>query len=199
MYFPKSQITTGLYTNGSEFVISTTGEGYQGPYWKTSTGRFYTGAQPSAPNVQQLTKAQQNSVAPAAPEQPEQVVIITSQTDYLAAKNITPTTIEKPQHSANIPTNEQYMVGEFRRFFCKAINQEQYLEISQQTYNRLVSRDPTILWQYYITFEMPWTLTGEERQVYNTNRNITQLTAKRNNAINLAQFLKNDYLKYYKG
>ena len=62
MYFPKSQVLTGLVTNGSEFVVAATGESYKGPYWETSTGRFFTGPQPSAPNTQELLRPNENSI-----------------------------------------------------------------------------------------------------------------------------------------
>ena len=45
-YYPKSQIKTGLYTKGNEFIISNNKESYKGYYWVTSTGEFYTGKTP---------------------------------------------------------------------------------------------------------------------------------------------------------
>jgi hypothetical protein len=56
MYYPKSQITPNLYTNGNEFVLSTTQEVYSGFYYKISTGKFYTGRnQDDKPNIELLT------------------------------------------------------------------------------------------------------------------------------------------------
>lgn len=201
MYFPKSQVTTGLITNGSEFVIASTGETYEGSYWETSTGEYFTGQQPSAPNIQRLIKAPGDTALGqlTTTVQSDQATLVSGEAAYLSVKNITQTTVDIPQGTTIQPTEQDYMVGEFRRYFCQSINQSTYLEISQQTYLRLTRRDSTILWQYYTAFEMPWTLTGNREQVFRTNKNITELTAKRNNAINLAQFLKNDYLKYYKG
>jgi hypothetical protein len=43
MYYPLSQITPNLYTNGNEFVIDGTQQVYTGYYFKTSKGQFYTG------------------------------------------------------------------------------------------------------------------------------------------------------------
>ena len=39
MYYPKSQIKPNLYTNGEEFILSTTKETYKGPYYKISSGK----------------------------------------------------------------------------------------------------------------------------------------------------------------
>ena len=46
MYYPKSQITTNLSTNGKEFQIVGKSEYYIGSYFKTSDGKFYTGKTP---------------------------------------------------------------------------------------------------------------------------------------------------------
>jgi hypothetical protein len=45
---------------------------------------------------------------------------------------------------------------------------------------------------------MLWTLTGERDTVFITNRNITQLTEQRLKRRGLQEFLKRNYLKFYK-
>ena len=45
-YYPKSQISPNLYTNGGEFILSTTFENYKGNYYSTSDGANYTGNNP---------------------------------------------------------------------------------------------------------------------------------------------------------
>ena len=46
MYFPKSQIKSNLYTNGGEYITSTTKTEYIGYYYETSSGQKYTGKTP---------------------------------------------------------------------------------------------------------------------------------------------------------
>ena len=46
MYYPLSQITPNLYTNGNELVIASTLENYVGYYYETSTGEKYVGKIP---------------------------------------------------------------------------------------------------------------------------------------------------------
>ena len=46
MYFPKSQITTNLSTNGKEFKIIGSDRFYIGFYFSTSDGKYYTGKTP---------------------------------------------------------------------------------------------------------------------------------------------------------
>ena len=45
-YYPKSQITPNLYTNGDEFFLKNTQIPYTGYYYKLSTGKRYTGKNP---------------------------------------------------------------------------------------------------------------------------------------------------------
>ena len=49
-YYPKSQVTTNLYTYGEEYVIQETGRPYTGPYYKTSKGKFFAGENPEVGN-----------------------------------------------------------------------------------------------------------------------------------------------------
>jgi len=54
-YYPKSQVKTNLYANFGEYLINSTGEPYQGFYWKNSKNEFYTGRTPNDVPAQQLT------------------------------------------------------------------------------------------------------------------------------------------------
>jgi hypothetical protein len=64
MYYPKSQITPNLYTNGNEFVLSTTQEVYSGFYYKISNGKFYTGRnQDDKPNIEILPLVTPQNIA----------------------------------------------------------------------------------------------------------------------------------------
>ena len=47
MYIPPSQYTTGFYTYGNEYTLSTNGENYIGKYWKLKTGEAFSGLKPS--------------------------------------------------------------------------------------------------------------------------------------------------------
>jgi hypothetical protein len=64
MYFPLSQITPNLYTNGGEFVIISSQEDYKGYYFKTSTGKYYTGRNSSdLPNIEITLKSSYNETS----------------------------------------------------------------------------------------------------------------------------------------
>ena len=47
MYYPKSQISTPLYTNGNEFTLE--GKDYAGYYWVDSNGSSFSGKSPQNP------------------------------------------------------------------------------------------------------------------------------------------------------
>ena len=47
MYYPKSQITPNLYTNGGEYLVSSTLLPYQGFYYKLYNGTAFTGKTPN--------------------------------------------------------------------------------------------------------------------------------------------------------
>ena len=46
MYYPESQITTGLSSNGN-LIFKSTNEPYFGKYYAISTGQFFSGANPN--------------------------------------------------------------------------------------------------------------------------------------------------------
>ena len=47
-YYPLSQITSNLYTNGLEYAVDlkNPSNSYSGYYWKTSDGKYFTGKTP---------------------------------------------------------------------------------------------------------------------------------------------------------
>ncbi len=90
MYFPKNKIKTGLYTNGNEYVIKSSGANYVGPYWKTSSGKYFTGTSPNNTPVQELTLL--TSPTPPPPGIPVETIF---------------------------PTESDYELGEFTRYFTK--------------------------------------------------------------------------------
>ena len=54
-YYPKSQITINLYTNGKEYFLINTQIPYTGYYYKLSTGKKYTGKTPDGGQGIELT------------------------------------------------------------------------------------------------------------------------------------------------
>jgi hypothetical protein len=194
MYFPESQITPNQYTNGGEFQIKSTSQPYIGYYFITSTGQRYTGRNQNDNPVLELTSLISDTIN-INPNLPE----VTTLTDY-TYNNIIPSStsiVFKPAYNPNIPTQQDYQIGEYRRYFCKKTNEIIYLEIDQNTFNKLATQSPDILWQYYLPFFLPWNLTGVKEQVATVNRNIVLLTMKNLPLPQFDAYLKFDFTKYY--
>jgi hypothetical protein len=192
-YFPLSQIKTNLYSNG-EFVQSNNQELYTGYYWKNSLGKYYTGKSPQdEPTIELLPipdSFRQTDIIESTPSLDTITYSDTTQTQ-------TPTS-NIPPYFATLPTEQDYQIGEFRRYFCKKSNEILYIEISKTSYDLLETKSDSLLWQLYIPFNLPWRLTGTKDEAFRINRNLTALTSQRLQLPKLGEYLKNDYLKYYK-
>lgn len=207
MYYPLSQITPNLYTNGGEFINSITKENYIGYYFKTSKGEYFTGRDSNnRPNILLTPFSSTTSptiVPPTDNLSPSLYNIDSTEViNYLLLNNKTKTeilnpTLNLPVYNPNVPTQQDYQIGEFRRYFCKKTNEYLYIEISKETFDKLVAKDPQILWAYYSPFFIDWHLTGDKQQVAKTNKNSTELVIFKNKFFGLNQYLKFDFTKYY--
>ena len=102
-----------------------------------------------------------------------------------------------PSQLYPIPTEDDYKLGSFIRYFCVKVNEDNYLEIDSKTFTSLINQDKSWNWQLYTPFRIQWTLTGEEEEVKQTNYNITLLQEQRLKRVGLQSFLRKNYLKYY--
>lgn len=202
MYYPLSQIKVNLYTNGGEYVYLSTKENYIGYYWQTSKQEFFTGKTPQdVPNEKLILSFEYSSDVISKgsniPLSINQEDVRNSNYIDINKINVNQITLV-PSFTPNIPTQQDYVNGEYRRYFCKKSNEIIYLEISKDTYDKLVDQDSKILWQLYQPFNLPWQLTGNKEQVFITNKNIVKLTLVRKKLPMLAEYLKMDFTKYYK-
>lgn len=220
MYYPKSQIKTNLYTYGGDFELST-GKFYSGFYWSTSNGKFFTGKNPndgiseelfpltppevtSSPGVYLENVLDLYSTDPnggGLPENPasDDPNLNDIETYNTISNSSSSPTQQLPTYSPTLPTEEDYKIGEFERYFCVKRNQNIYLEIKEDIYNKLSSQNAQVAWQLYKPFKLSWTLTGMRDKVFLTNKNIVALTSQRNQLVGFNLYLKEDYLKYYNG
>jgi len=198
MYYPLSQITTNLYTNGGEFTILKTNQPYSGYYWKNSKGQYFTGKTPQDTPVEELikTKINQNLNNNEVLTYAKYASNYESFT-YNALQNVSQESLLLPSYSLTLPIQNDYQLGIFTRYFCKKSNEIIYLEINKDTYTKIIQKSPDILWQLYQPFNIPWQLTGDKEQVYITNRNIVELTMKQQKLPQFDLYLKKDYIKYY--
>ena len=208
MYIPKNRLITNLKTNQGEFVYKSTNTSYNGFYWKSYDGKYFTGKNPNdLPSVEIIPQINTNiSIdAPTLTIAPPLINTINnnSETDltfeYIPLKNIDITTIKiLPSQYYPTPTQDDYNLGAFSRYFVVKANENIYLEVNKDTYDNINNQSPDWAWELYTPFSILWTLIGERNTVFITNRNITQLTEQRLKRRGLQEFLKRNYLKFYK-
>jgi len=208
-YYPKSQIETNLYTNGGEFVISSTQEIYKGHYYQVSNGNKYTGKTPEdGPNNLLTTQSpftiEEIGIDGTFPE--KEIVILN--VPYESYPNITESNLQYqipnkisnrnlPPPNQPQPSSKDYESGRFVRYFAKKNNELKYMEINKETHDQLNSRQPDIAWDLYSSYSIIWTLTGDQDKVFLVNKKIVALAEKQNKWYGFSQWFRDNFLKYY--
>jgi hypothetical protein len=172
-YIPKNKIQTNLYTSGGEYTLLSSGQNYIGYYYKLYNGKYFTGKTPNEPNSEEIIA---------------EVYIDSGGNNF-------PLIIP---YNPLLPTEQDYQIGEFTRYFNIKRNQAIFTEISKDTYDKFKQQDPQTPWRSYRVFSLSWQLTGDINQVAQINKNITELTESRERAFGLSLYLKENWTQYYK-
>jgi hypothetical protein len=199
MYYPKSQIKTNLYTNGKDFLNSSTKEEYIGYYYETSTGNTYSGKTPEdGPNILlQPLPTLSDTLSSNISSNPLIVINDVIDDQYLSPQ---PSIIRSiPQFNITLPIDQDKTNGQFNRYFCKKTNELKYLEISQDTYQQLKNRDPKIAWDLYTPAIVLWVIQGDQTQVFNSNKATVQALEQNLPWYGFTQYFQDKFLKYYLG
>jgi hypothetical protein len=201
MYYPKSQIKTNLYTSGNEFALeSTPNTSYTGYYYKTSIGQSYTGKTPQDGENKKLIPISRRG------DDIEGLLLDTPsfQKAPITLSYITPTPsttppVERflPSYNAPKPTEEDYTLGEFQRYFCKKTNELIYLEINKDTFQQLLDEDPKIAFDLYNPINTPWSLTGTPQSVFDTNKKIIALIERNQQWYGFVKYFQDKFLQYH--
>ncbi len=205
MYYPKSQIKTDLYTNGGEFVTSNDGVIYQGYYFSTSDGLYFTGRNPNNKPNFPLTLNLNSSLNP---------VISTSSSfsevdsfynypigyNPTLSLNTTNTSIppSPPTQIISLPTEDNYKLGEYQRYFASKDNEVRYIEITQEEYTKFVNREPNVDYFLYTTFKLPWLISGNRSEVVNVNKKTVERVISNLTLSGFKSYFKNRYDQYFK-
>jgi len=224
MYIPKNKIITNLYTNGLEinspgdqqcFYIVDTGVIYEGYYWKDYKGKYYTGKTPNDKPTQELQLKPSDELL--IDSSPSQEYTLSNSNSYPPTIDSNESTIWDPllpleyqplfQPSGPIPilnlptqyypspTQEDYKLGSFRRYFCVKSNESIFFEIDSKTYDALSTQDQKWRWDLYNPFYLEWVLTGDQNDVRTSNFNTTKIINVE--VKGFQKFLKFNYLKFY--
>ena len=194
MYYPKSQISTPLYTSGKEYLLN--GKNYVGNYWVNSNGRSYSGKSPQNPPNYLLTRVRKEITAEDV--QPPSL-FIEDKTYYNAKREkFTQIAPSPPTPSITFPTNGEYETGEFQRYFVRKRNEIKYVEINKTTYKQYTSRSQSVQWQLYAPIQINWILTGKRKKVYEINKNIVLLYQKQSKIFGFYESFKDNFTRFYK-
>ena len=198
MYYPKSQIIENQCANPGEFVKDSTGEPYSGPYYKTSDGSFFTGKNPQdTPNVP-LKSLNQEDQIPLSEPLPESYYLIDD--SYYIAKGlkVNRNAPRPPISSKPFPTESNYKLGEFERYFLKKRNDKFIIEVNKKEYDLFKSSNLSVQSDLYKALSFNWQISGIKEQVGKTNKNITTLMQKRFNFEGLLDYFKLNFTQYFK-
>ena len=196
LYYPKSQIKSNLFTNGNEYILSTTKEEYKGFYYETSNGNKFTGKNPNDGNnillIPQPTPIQQLIQIPYPEDSP--IVIQTTEIIPLQSIEYTPTILPTvrsiPQFNPTTPTTQDYQNEQFNRYFCKKNNELIYIEIDNPTYQLLQNKSSTIAWDLYTPTTISWKI-GD--QAYLQNQSAVLAIEQNLKWYGFSQYFKNNF------
>ena len=218
MYIPKNKIKANLYTNGNEYQFSN-GQVYVGHYFKLSSGKVFAGKNlndsspnlelfpfqesPTFPNLENkaLTPSFSNPDGPPFPPGFDSfdINISTNQAYmYLKTNLLNNQVFNLPYQFFPKPTEADYKLGVFTRYFCVKINEPTYLELNKETFDSLTKKDSNWSWESYFPFSILWTIKGDKLDVERTNYNMVILQEKRMKRVGLKQFLRGNYRKFLK-
>ena len=197
MYYPKSQIKPNLFTNGKEYILSTTKEEYKGHYYKISTGKLYTGKNSiDKPNI--LLIPTPLLFNPSEPPHQADISFNDGPIIFELPYNNSPQNIRFiPLFNPTLPTDQDKQNGQFNRYFCKKTNELKYLEIDKETYNQLQSKDLKIAWDLYEPASLLWVIKGTQENVFNTNKSSVFKIEQNQRWNGFSQYFKENYSKYY--
>ena len=213
MYIPKNKILPNLYTNGGEFVIEETQKDYKGFYYRLYNGNLYTGKTPNDTPSQKLIPKSPISeedinylfstialpidgFIPESDTYKEETIIDYGYLKRLDFNNLPIKELPTPYYPQ--PTEADYKLGEFQRYFCVKSNELKYTEVTKEQYEKFIKKDSSVAWQYYIAFTFPWDITGNKEEVSKTNHNIVLITEQNIKRRGLQEFLRKNYLKFCK-
>lgn len=193
MYYPKSQVKTSLYTNGGEFFRTDNQLEYKGYYWQNSKDQFFSGKTPTqAPTVLIVRKSTEDSETPSVPKKYSTWIGTLPNGESRTKPGLS------PNKNTPLPTDSDYTIGEFTRYFTKKTNQNIYYEISKEDYAKLENRDSSIKWQLYQGIQLKWLLVGGKDGVYKANKNTVMTVEQQQLLPGFSKIFRKDYLQYYK-
>ncbi len=193
-YYPKSQIKTNLFTEGSQLETISTGEEYTGYYWQTSKDEYFTGRNPSDGVSIPL-----QIIATPPPIKVSLLTYTNNNITYNKLKDVNISeTLNLPYYQKPIPIEEDYQIGNLVRYFCKKINENLYIETTKDIYNKIIKKDKGYAYTLYQPFTLVWKISGNRKEVEQINQRIVQTTEFQQKIVGLKEYLNFNYIEFYK-
>ncbi len=206
VYIPSSQIKENLFAQRNEWYYVKDNSPYMGFYYLLSNGTAYTGKSPNDPPNEEIYKKTpivssqfSTDLQSSSPQTVEYANVrnrdlkiygILTDTNYNLIRSI-------PQLSYTFPTPEDYNKGIFTRYFVCKINQLEYLEINEETYNFIDTKNEVWVWEDYVPFTLNWYIKGNIDRVFNNNKGLIFEKEKEINKKGLKDYLGKEYLQYF--
>jgi hypothetical protein len=204
MYFPLSQITTNLYTSGEELFYISDERPYTGFYFKTSDGKYYTGKNPNdGPNlrlapIDEGAESYADSEVGATGAYSSDKSFSILPPEYSSASSNIENIGQPPSSSVSIPTEDDYEITEYERYFLKKNNQYSYKEINYDTFIQYKDNDPQVQYFSYEPLRMTWNIKGKAIDVYRLNKNIVKSVEDNQGWLGFVNYFKFKFCKYYR-
>jgi len=192
MYFPKSQIKPNLYTNGGEYILSTTKQDYKGYYYEISNGQKYTGKTPQ--DGANILLTLQKSILPPTQNISNQGLTYIEIQDELSGGSypITSPLRTLPQPNPTFPTDQEQNLGVYTRYFCKKNNELKYMEIDKTTFQKLNSKSKDIAWDLYTPISTLWYISGDSGS-YKANQGLISLIERNQKWYGFTQWFRDKF------
>jgi len=173
IFYTEAQITTGLVTEGREWMF-TDGTEYIGQYHKYVTNEVF-----SEPN---FVKDKSRKLIPfiaLVSEEGESEIIggvpfdFSKNKIYDDIKTIDVKKSKSPQMAIINPTDEDYRRGWMTRYFAGKINDNQIMELTKDQYSKIGSEEglPEYIWN---GFKLRWKISGPLYDLIDTKTGIVK-------------------------
>jgi len=202
-YYPKKMVNINLYTSGNEYVNSTNGQPYSGPYHQMYDGSVYSGIDPTDPNRNPLDVSRSSIV------QTNQVLPIRNNLDYSQLNRTNQELYEygkDPDYFVVQPTGDDYKRGTITRYFSRRKNQTppEIREISKPTFDDISRQGREYNYALWDVISMFWKITGPLNDSKNKNGVLTagivntneRLRASANQQMRGIKSYLNDLIQY---
>jgi len=156
VYYPKSQITNGLFTLGGQWM-EMDGTDYAGPYHTYTDGNVYTGGTFFKGSVKLIPwKPQSNS------DKKYKEIVNIQVDEYIA-----------PKYHLPRPLDEDFERGWFNRYFVFKRNEPitSIIEVDKKQYDGISYNNKKKIDNWlYDKYSLRWRLMGEPSEIASTNR-----------------------------